>query len=71
MSKQESERTIKILIRHLTYADLSEITSLSVNQLRALRAAGKLPPATKVGSQLRWHPDAVAEWLRANTERDA
>lgn len=46
-------------------ADLCHVLRISVATLHRLKAAGKLPRARKLGSQLRWEASEIREWVAA------
>lgn len=52
----------------LSVQDLRDITGFSVRKLWAMRDAGHLPPALKIGGSVRWKlhgKDSVSEWLES------
>jgi len=56
----------------LTYADLAQLTGVSVGTLRQWKARGKLPEPVKVGSATVWADTLeLREWLekRGHDER--
>lgn len=51
----------------LTPEDVAEWLNTSTGYLAKLRSQGGGPPFTKFGRKVRYHPNAVARWLRART----
>src|SRR5262245_3960456 len=51
----------------LTYDtdDLAFVLRTSLATLHRLRAAGKLPRASRLGGQLRWPAEEIRAWVRA------
>ena len=47
----------------LTAADLARYLKLSPRKVRAMKAAGQLPPHIKFGRAVRWRRADVARWL--------
>lgn len=54
-------------IKLLTYSDLAEILATPVNTLKdwGCRAPENLPPKIKLGRNVRFHPETVANWIKA------
>jgi predicted DNA-binding transcriptional regulator AlpA len=51
----------------LTYDDLAELLSLPPGTVKwwGSTAPDKLPPKMKIGRSVRFHPDTVANWMKA------
>ncbi|WP_062214349.1 helix-turn-helix domain-containing protein [Streptomyces sp. NBRC 109706] len=60
------------LVPYLTPEDLVTLLKLpSVETIYQWRKTRSGPRATRIGKHLRYHPNAVAEWLDANTDHAA
>jgi predicted DNA-binding transcriptional regulator AlpA len=51
----------------LTYDDLAELLGLSPGTVKVWgsTAPDKLPPRMNIGRRVRFHPDTVANWMKA------
>ena len=57
--------------RLLTRAEAAKVLGITVSGLRRMDREGRGPRATRVGRLVRYRPDALCEYIDANTERDA
>ena len=48
----------------LSRSDLARLLRVSTTSLDRLRAAGRLPPAIRLGGALRWRRETIEQWLR-------
>lgn len=52
----------------MTLQEVADLLGIPIQTLRDLRWKGLAPAAVKVGSQVRFRPEDVREWIDANRE---
>lgn len=59
-------------VKYLGVEELASLLGVSTATIYRMRSLGEdLPPAFKIGSQVRWRQEVVEEWIQAQEKTNA